>query len=60
MSKMNGQTAKYYYHKDSKQSRLNIPVSIARSLDWKKGDEINIKFEVIDGKKGLFLHKAEK
>jgi len=56
---MNGQTSKYYYHKDSKQSRLSIPVSIARSLDWKKGDEINIKFEVINGKKGLFLYKEE-
>ena len=48
---MNGQTTKYYYHKDSKQSRLSIPVSIARSLNWKKGDEIHIKFEVINEKK---------
>ena len=56
---MNGQTAKYYYHKESKQSRLNIPVSIARSLNWRKEDEININFEVIKGKKGLFLYKEE-
>ena len=52
---MNGKTTKYYYNEKNKQSTVTIPVSIAKSLNWENKDEINVLFEVKEGKKGIFL-----
>lgn len=56
---MNGETTKYYYYDKTKQSRVNIPVSIARSLNWKHLDNIKLIIDVKEGKKGIFLFKDE-
>ena len=56
---MNGKTTKYYYNEKNKQSTVTIPVSIAKSLNWENKDEINVLFEVKEGKKGIFLFKKE-
>lgn len=36
-----------------------IPVSVAKSLNWKHKDVIKVIFEVKNDKKGLFLYKEE-
>ena len=56
---MNGKTTKYYYNEKNKQSTVTIPVSIAKSLNWENKDEINVLFEVKEGKKGIFLFKKD-
>ena len=56
---MNGKITKYYFYESNKQSMVLIPVSIAKSLNWNHKDEINVLFEVKDGKKGIFLYKKE-
>ena len=57
---MNGKTTKYYFYDSNKQSLVLIPVSVAKSLNWKHKDEIKVIFDVKNGKKGLFLYKEEK
>ncbi len=56
---MNGKTTTYLFYESNKQSIITIPVSMAKGLNWKHKDEINIVFEVRDGQKGLFLFKKE-
>ncbi len=57
---MNGKTTKYYKFKSSGSGRLTIPISIAKSLNWEDGNEINIIIKEINGQIGLFLFKKEK
>lgn len=57
---MNGKTTKYRKYKSQGSGQISIPVSIAKALNWKDGDEINIIFETVDNKKGIFLSKKEK
>ena len=56
---MNGKTTKYRKYKTRGSGEVIIPLSIARALNWKDGNEINIIFETVDGKKGIFLSKKE-
>jgi len=56
---MNGETTKYYKYETSGSGTLTIPIAIAKALNWKHGDEIQIIFDVRDEKKGIFLYKKE-
>ena len=57
---MNGETVKYHYYDSNKRSFITVPVTMARGLSWKHGDEIGIINMNRDGKDGLFLFKKEK
>ena len=56
---MNGETTKYYKYETSGSGTLTIPIAIAKALNWNHSDEIQIIFDVKDGKKGIFLFKKE-
>ena len=55
---MNGETTKYYKYKNS-SGKASIPLAMAKGLNWKHLDELNIVFDVRNGQKGLFLFKKE-
>jgi len=57
---MNGNTSKYRKYEGKGSGEITIPIAIARALSWKDGDEINIIFETMNNKKGIFLSKKEK
>lgn len=48
----------YHAYKNG-QSFTTIPAKVAQSLNWKDGDKINVEFETMNGKRGLFLSKVE-
>jgi len=54
---MNGKTTKYRKYEQKGSGEIIIPISIAQALNWEDGDEINILFEIISDKKGIFLFK---
>lgn len=54
---MNGKTTKYRKYEGKGSGEIIIPISIAKALNWEDGDEINMLFEKINGKKGIFLFK---
>lgn len=48
---------KYRRYKGHGTGHINIPRAIAGALKWKPNDDIAIEYEVINGKKGIFLYK---
>jgi len=56
---MNGERTKYYEYKAT-SGRINIPKSVAKTLNWTSLDEINIIVKTIDNQIGLFLFKKNK
>ena len=53
----NSTIVKYKKYKGRGTGSVNIPKAIAGALKWKPEDEIAIEYEVINGKKGIFLYK---
>ena len=56
---MNGKTTKYRKYEGSGSGRINIPIALAESLNWKNGDEIDILSHTYKGIGGLFLYKKD-
>jgi len=56
---MNGEITKYYKYKTSGSRSITMPIALAKSLNWKHKDDINIIIKTIDGQLGLFLFKKE-
>ncbi len=56
---MNGKTTKYRKYEGSGSGRINIPIALAESLNWKNSDEINILLHTNKGVEGLFLYKKD-
>ena len=56
---MNGSITKYYKFEKSGSGRVTIPISLAKSLKWKHGDDIVILIDTKDNQTGLFLFKKE-
>lgn len=56
---MNGEITKYYKYEGT-SGRVNIPPTIANTLNWGHKDEIRMIFKTIDGQEGLFLFKKKK
>ena len=54
---MNGKSTKYYFYDSNKQSMVLIPVSVAKSLNWKHKDEIKVIFDVKNDKKARKPYK---
>lgn len=54
-----GETTNYFFRKERSKSRITIPKSVAKSLDWKDKDTIYIEPREFDGHQGLFLQKLE-
>ena len=56
---MNGKTTKYYKFESSGSGRVNIPIALAKGLNWEHNNEINIVIHTIEGQTGLFLFKKK-
>ena len=56
---MNGNITKYYYYEKSGSGRVNIPIALARGLNWEHKNDIGIIIDIKNGHKGLFLWKRE-
>ena len=56
---MNGEVVKYHRYEGT-SGKITIPLAIAKGLNWKHKDEINIVIKTIDGETGLFLFKKKK
>jgi hypothetical protein len=60
---MSGDETKFYKYESSTSATVTIPLTIAKSLNWKHKDTINMVIKTIDieGKNqiGLFLFKKE-
>ena len=54
---MNGEPLIYRHYKKSQTSRITIPKSIARSLNWKDKDAIHVEYMVKQNKNGIFIFK---
>ncbi len=39
---MNGKTTKYYKFEKSGSGRLTVPLTLAKTLNWKHDDELNV------------------
>lgn len=57
---MNGVNVTYQFYKSNKRSFITIPVAIAKGLNWKNKDKINLSLKLIGDKHGIFLYKTGK
>ncbi|MBN1800695.1 MAG: hypothetical protein JW891_04270 [Candidatus Lokiarchaeota archaeon] len=55
---MNGETTKFYTYQNT-SGRVNIPLSVAKVLNWNHKDELGIVLKTIEGQTGLFLYKKD-
>lgn len=56
---MEGDVVRYRFYKNSSNSLITIPRTIANILKWGKNKRIHIEYRTVKGKRGLFMYINE-